>query len=116
MSQFVYIFTVNWSMVVIIESAPDNFLRRQAIRETWASSKARSIVNILAVFILGTMDNKTTQQALIEENKQYGDILQMDKEDIYRSLRIGIFHLICGFYFCSIYIMELAIPSTTPHL
>lgn len=74
----------SWSLVVNIESANGNKLRRQAIRETWTSDKAREVINIIHFFIVGSTNNENVQRDLVNENNLHGDILQLDKEDIYR--------------------------------
>lgn len=68
-------------VITVINSAPDNFDQRQAIRDTWANPTG----DLKHVFLLG----ETTEElfkTIFEEHQQYGDIVQGNFIDSYRNL------------------------------
>lgn len=72
-------------VLIYVHSAPDNFKRRVAIRETWA--KHSIFKNIRLVFMLGLNKNNLKVQQLIRlESNVYNDLVQEDFEDSYKNL------------------------------
>lgn len=71
-------------IVVIIHSAPDNFHKRQVIRQTWATSDPRA----LFIFLIGAVNatNLNLQDKINLENKAHGDLVQGNFEDAYRNM------------------------------
>ncbi len=77
--------------LIYIHSAPQNQVRRQAIRSTWAQSNIFINRKIRLVFFLGRSNTSTTfdyhyKQNISEESLLYGDIIQLDFIDHYRNL------------------------------
>lgn len=69
------------SVITVISSAPNNFHKRQAIRNTWG----KPTDYLKHVFLLG----ETTEELfknILEEQKQYSDIVQGNFIDAYRNL------------------------------
>ena len=58
-------------VVVLVHSAPDNFHKRQTIRETWGKFDSRSML----LFLLGNVTNTTLQNWLYSENQMHGDMV-----------------------------------------
>lgn len=69
-------------LVILIHSAPDNFQKRQTIRETWGGSQ----INSLVLFLLGSVNTATLTTKLELENQMYGDLVQGNFEDSYRNM------------------------------
>lgn len=69
-------------ILILIHSAPDNFQKRQVIRETWGKSVNRSGL----VFLLGTVESQALQNRLMTENNLNGDLVQGNFLDSYRNL------------------------------
>ena len=77
----------NLSVLVIIHTAPGNFLRRMNIRTTYANyTFFRPVGNLRVLFLLGRVKNPSVQDKILAEFHQYGDILQGDFIDAYRNL------------------------------
>ena len=55
-----------------------NVENRQALRETWASVRQIDEVQLDAVFLVARAPGEDLQQKLEAENKEFGDILQVD--------------------------------------
>ncbi|EEC12774.1 galactosyltransferase, putative, partial [Ixodes scapularis] len=71
----------------VIYSAPRNFDRRNAIRETWASEiKEKS--NSRTVFLLAKTENDKVQRAIESESYLHADIIQGTHIDHYRNLTL----------------------------
>ena len=58
-----------------------NWDRRQSIRRTWGGVKAWGKIRQEVVFVVGTTENAENQIKIVEESKQYGDILQFSLVD-----------------------------------
>lgn len=69
-------------IVVLIHSAPDNFNKRQTIRETWGKFDSRSLL----LFLLGNVNSSTLQHKLYLENQINGDMVQGNFRDSYRNI------------------------------
>lgn len=69
-------------VVVLIHSAPDNFHKRQTIRETWGKYDSRSLL----LFLLGNVNSSTLQHKLNLENQINADMVQGNFHDSYRNI------------------------------
>lgn len=68
-------------VLVVVQTAPEFWRRRQGIRETWMKSK---YPDIKVVFMFGKSDNsERAQQALTVEQEVHCDMIQMDFIDDY---------------------------------
>lgn len=74
-------------MVTFIKSKIEYFHRRKLLRETWGSVAYLDGARFENVFVVGKTDDKSLISLLDEEEKQYGDILQYDGPDDYRSVK-----------------------------
>uniref|UniRef100_A0A0A9X3R4 Hexosyltransferase n=1 Tax=Lygus hesperus TaxID=30085 RepID=A0A0A9X3R4_LYGHE len=71
--------------VIIVTSAPANFVVRSAIRETWAS---HNISNVKVGFLVGVTGNSSIQNAIEEESLEFKDIIQDNFVDSYNNLTL----------------------------
>jgi len=76
----------NLTYIIYIHSAPLNFKKRQAIRQTWGSSHIHKQYRLKIVFIMGVVGNSSTMQKVGAESARYADIVMEDFEDSYRNL------------------------------
>ncbi|XP_011309388.1 beta-1,3-galactosyltransferase 5 isoform X2 [Fopius arisanus] len=67
-------------LLTLIHSAPDNYAKRQVVRETWGKHTSEMIV----LFLIGVTDQYKSD--VIEEDRQYGDIIQGNFLDAYRNM------------------------------
>ena len=76
--------------LVIISSAPNNFRRRKAIRESWLSREAIMDEHYLVVpvFQMGQSKDKHVQLWLEEEAYEFGDSMMYNVRDIYQYLTL----------------------------
>lgn len=70
-----------WKMITLIKSWVVNKENRDALRETWTSVKQLDEVKLDAVFLVSRAPTADLQAALEAENKEFGDILQVDVEE-----------------------------------
>jgi len=70
-----------------VHTAVDHFARRARIRRTWALQSHYRNFTIRTVFFVG-ISNKVSwfQDALLYESRKYGDIVQKDFLDTYKSV------------------------------
>jgi len=66
-------------VVALVHTAPRNYAKRQAIRDTWGKV-------IPTLFFIGLPNSNITQHNIISENQLYHDIVQGDFLDSYRNL------------------------------
>lgn len=66
-------------VMALVHTAPKNYAKRQAIRDTWAKT-------IPTLFFMGLPDSNVTQNDIILESQLYNDIVQGDFSDCYRNL------------------------------
>ncbi|XP_071380532.1 N-acetyllactosaminide beta-1,3-N-acetylglucosaminyltransferase 2-like [Centroberyx affinis] len=83
-------------LLFAIKSNPRNFVRRQAVRETWAREGVhQSGLRVRTVFLLGslTLDDPDLGPLLSFEAKQFGDLLQWDfHESLWNlTLKLNVF-------------------------
>ncbi|XP_064420417.1 UDP-GalNAc:beta-1,3-N-acetylgalactosaminyltransferase 1-like isoform X2 [Latimeria chalumnae] len=78
-------------LVILVTSHPSNTKARQAIRQTWGSSKTWKNQNIEMLFLLGREDGteaSSKNPSIEDESSTYGDILQEDFLDTYNNLTL----------------------------
>lgn len=73
----------NRLLVYFITTAPENWLNRRAIRETWAP-----VTNPRPVFITGYSADLATMDLLVSEAREYQDIIVEDFLDTYQNLTL----------------------------
>ncbi|CAF0852480.1 unnamed protein product [Brachionus calyciflorus] len=76
----------NLTMISLVTLSPDNFLKRYLIRKTWSNSVL--FKSTRSVFLLGLSLNETINNMVMQESKNYGDIIQEDFIDTYYNLTI----------------------------
>ncbi len=77
--------------LVLVHSAPDHFVERQAIRTTWGSVKSLRRWSFRLIFLLGQLRPRNedwlgTQESILRESETYGDLVSGNFEDTYRNL------------------------------
>ena len=70
-------------MILFVKSAAGNHETRDAVRRTWASLSYLDKAQLGAVFVLGRAAGRV-QRLVDEEDKDYGDILQLNVSDDYK--------------------------------
>ncbi|CAL9685595.1 unnamed protein product [Knipowitschia caucasica] len=79
-------------LLLVIKSSPQNFERRQVLRQTWAEERSYWGKTIRRVFISGTRgsgeERRHLDQLLQEEGRTYGDLLQWDFTDSFYNLTL----------------------------
>ena len=74
-------------VLVWVYSAPGNFRKRKADRETWANSTLYLPMNVTFVFSLAVTHDKDMQQQILQEYTIYGDLVQDESfVDSYKTL------------------------------
>lgn len=73
-------------VIVYIHTAPNNFKRRMAIRQTWGDKKLLGNLKIKLVFVMGVVDSPRVMDMVKLESDRYNDIMQSVFRDSYRSL------------------------------
>lgn len=73
-------------VLVYINSAVKNRERRQAIRQSWASHNAFSLISLRLVFILGQTSSTREQLEVFTEHASSGDIVQAKFKDSFQNL------------------------------
>lgn len=69
------------TVINVISSAPDNFQKRQAIRNTWG----KPTDYLKHVFLLG-QTRENLHERILGEHQQYGDLVQGNFIDAYKNL------------------------------
>ena len=72
--------------IFLIISAPGNFKERRTIRETWANRTVVGELNLRYIFTIGNNRNVTENDALLREQREFGDIVQFHFPDSYGTL------------------------------
>lgn len=88
-------------VLVVIPSAPDNFLRRQLVRQSAvynyakrdSSSPSSHRVRVTVLFFLGFprfvgTSTYEVQSLVNQEARQFGDLVQSEFKDVYRNIRL----------------------------
>lgn len=80
-------------LLLFVKSSPENFERRQAIRDTWGNESfawSELGANVRVVFALGVhhdvKERSAVQQALLREDQAYGDLIQQNFLDTFHNL------------------------------
>ncbi|MED6239438.1 hypothetical protein ATANTOWER_006533 [Ataeniobius toweri] len=80
-------------LLLFVKSSPENFERRQAIRETWGNESfvwSELGVSVTFLFAMGVYldaaQRPRVQDALQQEDKAYGDLIQQNFEDTFHNL------------------------------
>jgi len=72
-------------------SASENFLRRQAIRQTWGAVELYEPMRVVVIFSLAVTLNPDIQSKILTEQTQYGDIVQDGTfVDAYKNLTFKV--------------------------
>lgn len=69
-------------VLVLVHSAPNNWNKRNTIRDTWGQSDPRAKL----VFLLGAVNSSALQRRIERESRQYDDIVQGNFLDTYRNI------------------------------
>nr|XP_033478295.1 lactosylceramide 1,3-N-acetyl-beta-D-glucosaminyltransferase A-like [Epinephelus lanceolatus]XP_033478297.1 lactosylceramide 1,3-N-acetyl-beta-D-glucosaminyltransferase A-like [Epinephelus lanceolatus] len=80
-------------LLLFVKSSPQNFERRQAIRDTWGNESfvwSELGAKVRMVFALGVHPDEgrrsRVQSALLQEDQVYGDLIQQDFLDTFHNL------------------------------
>lgn len=80
-------------LLLFVKTSPQNFERRQAIRNTWGNESfvwSELGANVRMVFALGVHPDEgqrsRVQSALLQEDQAYGDLIQQDFLDTFHNL------------------------------
>lgn len=77
----------NYLYLIAVSSAPANFEKRMAIRNSWGNTDTLSDSHGAIVFLLGKVNkNMRLQKEIYEESMSYRDIIQGDFLDSYKNL------------------------------
>lgn len=72
------------NILTVVHTAPRHFKARAFIRETWGNRDEYPENRIL--FVLGLTNSSATQQELLQESRQYRDMIQENFDDTYHNL------------------------------
>ncbi len=72
--------------LIYVHTAPKNFVKRKAMRETWAKNNLIPEYPSRIVFMLANPYDEEIQKKINEENKIYHDLVQEDYKDDYHNL------------------------------
>ena len=75
-------------LLVYVHSAPDHYVKRLLLRQTWAKPLLYDLDIRLAFFVGRRSGDSVLEQAVRLEAAQFGDIIQADFEDSYRNLTL----------------------------
>ncbi|XP_038650811.1 beta-1,3-galactosyltransferase 2-like [Scyliorhinus canicula] len=76
-------------LIMLIAAEPDQIEARHAIRQTWGNESIAPGLHMVHLFLLGFRKaSGNFQQILLEESRQYHDIIQQDFLDTYYNLTI----------------------------
>lgn len=67
-------------LLMLVHSAPENFLKRNIVRETWGQQST----DVALLFLVGSSDEHQT--SLKVENRKYKDLIQGNFRDAYRNM------------------------------
>ena len=76
----------NLTYFIYIHSAPQNYHKRQMVRQTWGSKASLMRYNMRLAFFMGTVDDVKVMDAVEMESSHYGDIVVENFMDSYRNL------------------------------
>ncbi|SPP81457.1 beta-1,3-galactosyltransferase 5-like [Drosophila guanche] len=72
--------------LIVVHTAPSNHEKRSVIRETWGGVNAIDGSPLRLIFALGSISNSSLETAIVEEQAQYGDLLQGNFVDTYSNI------------------------------
>lgn len=75
-------------VIILIFTKHENFLQREAIRQTWLRASKRNTDTIRYGFVVGTLPNNSLQTDLERESSIHKDIIQQNFLDSYRNLTL----------------------------
>ncbi|XP_029905116.1 N-acetyllactosaminide beta-1,3-N-acetylglucosaminyltransferase 3-like isoform X2 [Myripristis murdjan] len=79
-------------LLLVIKSSPENYVRREVLRKTWASERLHKGVWIRRIFISGVAqagyEKKRLNKLLELEHREHNDILQWDFKDSFFNLTL----------------------------
>jgi beta-1,3-galactosyltransferase 1 len=73
-------------LITFVHSAHSNFIKRQIIRETWASQDILSKLNVKVFFLVGLSNSSVMEARIAKESDEHRDIVQGNFFDSYRNL------------------------------
>ena len=76
----------NYFTTFVVKSAVKHAHKRAAIRKTWGSVASIEEKKLAVIFLVGRTLNPKEQNLLVKENEIFGDILQSNVSDEYKSL------------------------------
>lgn len=74
------------TMIIVVQTATEHFLRRSALRNMWATIIALENYTVRMVFLLGRPAHEGVQLLLRHEQDRHGDLVQGTFLDTYRNL------------------------------
>lgn len=74
----------------LLLSAPGDFQIRSDIRSMWGSPRWKRITRFQVVHLLGKSEDEKTNEKILSENEQFGDIVQIDFQDSYDNLTLKV--------------------------
>lgn len=77
-------------LILLIAAEPGQIEARRAIRQTWGNESLAPGIQITRIFLLGVSIKSSgyLQRAILEESRQYHDIIQQEYLDTYYNLTI----------------------------
>ncbi|XP_072165226.1 uncharacterized protein [Diadema setosum] len=78
----------NLTLLILVATAPQNSMRRMAIRRTWINGTNAHNLPVRTLFMLGVSSDKTAQRMVENEARRFNDILQENFVDSYHNLSI----------------------------
>ncbi len=94
-------------LLLFVKSSPENFERRQAIRDTWGNESfvwSELGASVRIVFVFGVhadvAQRSRVQKGLVQEDQLYGDLIQQNFLDTFHNLTAK---LILQFHWCHNY-------------
>ena len=71
-------------------SSPEDFDKRNAVRQTWASMTRSQFPNVTIdySFVIGSTHDAITQAKITEESRTHGDVIQMELTDSQENLTL----------------------------
>lgn len=74
-------------LLVVVCSAVEHAAARQAVRDSWARDTT-NLPGVKVVFLVGQLANSSSQEQLVEEAQQHGDLVQEGFLDSYANLTV----------------------------
>nr|XP_054755449.1 beta-1,3-galactosyltransferase 1-like [Lytechinus pictus] len=78
----------NLTLLVLVPSAPMNFVRRGTIRRTWMKNASSRNLSTITLFLIGATNDKGMQLFITQEAERWHDIIQEDFVDSYLNLTL----------------------------